>query len=163
MAENEENAQSNDAADSGVEAANHRQQAAQIVRDYSLGTVGAGLIPLPIADIAAISLVQLKMLHSLTKLYGVPFSKNLGKSVIAAFTGSVASEGIGRMTLGSLLKSVPLVGPVLGALAMPAVAGATTTALGQVFVHHFEGGGTLLDIDLKFWQPFYQEQVATAN
>jgi uncharacterized protein (DUF697 family) len=51
--------------------------------------MGASLVPVPLFDLLALSGVQLKMLHSLTKLYEVPFSKNLGKSSIASLLGGV--------------------------------------------------------------------------
>ena len=40
--------------------------ASTIIRNYSLGTAGAGLIPLPLADVTVITAIQLKMLHSLS-------------------------------------------------------------------------------------------------
>ena len=42
--------------------------------------MGTSLVPIPLFDLVALTSVQLKMLYSLTRLYEVPFSKNLGKS-----------------------------------------------------------------------------------
>jgi uncharacterized protein (DUF697 family) len=82
----------------------------------------------------------------------------LGKSVIASLTGGVAATGVGKGMLVSLAKGIPFVGPVLGAAAMPAVAGASTYAVGQVFIQHFESGGTFLDFDPDKVKAYFAEQ-----
>ena len=58
--------------------------ATSVVDRYSLYAGGAGLIPIPAADIAAVAAVQLQMVRKLSEIYGVPFSANLGKSLIAS-------------------------------------------------------------------------------
>ena len=125
-----------------------------IVKNYLIGSAAAGFIPLPIADMAAIGLIQLKMLHSLANLYEVKFTKELGKSLIASLTGGLAATGVGRGTLVSLVKVVPIIGPAAAA----AVAGATTYAVGQVFIQHFESGGTFLDFDPEKVKGYFAEQ-----
>lgn len=128
---------------------------------YSAGAAAAGLLPFPLLDITAIAGVQLKMVHSLSNLYGVPFRRDWAKSLLGSLTGSVASAGIGRIGLGSALKLMPGVGHVASFLAMPGVAAIATSTLGQIFTQHFESGGTLLDLNLKVWRPIYQEKVRT--
>jgi len=139
-----------------------RDKAASIVTKYAAATSAAGLIPIPAADIAAITAVQIKMVHSLSNLYDVPFSQQWAKSVLASLTGSVAADGIGRVGLGSLLKLVPVVGHAMSFFALPGVAFTATSALGQIFTRHFEAGGTLLNLNLKIWRPIFTEQVQTA-
>ena len=139
-------------------------RAAVMVSKYAAASAAAGFIPIPLADIAAISAVQMKMVHALSNLYDVPFTKHWAKSLIASLTGSVASDSIGRIGLGSLLKMIPVVGHVAGMLALPGVACVATSTLGQIFTQHFETGGTLLNVNLKVWRPVYHEKVqATAN
>ena len=137
-------------------------RAAKIVSRYAAATAAAGLIPIPWADMTAISAVQTKMVHALGNLYGVPFSNNWATSLLASLTGSVAADGIGRIGLGSMLKMIPGVGHAASMLALPGVAWVATSALGQIFIQHFETGGTLLDLDLKIWRPVYQKKVQTA-
>ena len=132
--------------------------ASVIVKNYIMGSVAAGFIPVPIADMTVIAGVQLKMLHALANLYEVKFTKNLGKSVVGSLTGGVAAAGVGKGALLSLVKSFPIVGPALGAATMPAVAGASTYAVGQVFIQHFESGGTFLDFDADKVKAYFAEQ-----
>src|SRR5262245_46688535 len=62
--------------------------ATNLVDRFSLYSGVAGLIPLPFVDLAAIGGVQLQMLRRLSEIYGVPFSENLGKSLIASLAGT---------------------------------------------------------------------------
>lgn len=133
--------------------------AAVIVSKYSAAAAAAGVLPFPLIDLAAIAGIQLKMVHSLSNLYGVPFRRDWAKSLLGSLTGSVTSAGLGRMGLGSALKLIPGVGHLASFLAMPGVAALTTSTLGQIFTRHFESGGTLLDLNLKIWRPIYQEKV----
>ena len=57
--------------------------ASQIVDRFSLWSGAAGLIPVPLVDIAAVGGLQLQMLRRISEVYGVPFSSNRGKSIIA--------------------------------------------------------------------------------
>jgi uncharacterized protein (DUF697 family) len=149
-------------AENAVEDGN-RERAASIVTKYAAAAAAAGLIPIPAADIAAISAVQVKMLHSLSKLYGVPFSEQWARSSMASLTGSVAADGIGRVGLGSMLKLIPGIGHVASMFALPGVAWGVTSALGQIFTRHFEDGGTLLNLNLKVWRPIFYDKVETAT
>jgi uncharacterized protein (DUF697 family) len=137
-------------------------EAMRIVNGYMGWSAGAGLVPIPVMDLAAISGVQLKMIHSLTKFYGVPFSREAAKSVVAALIG-----GGGSLTLAapasSLLKFVPLIGSVAGVLTQPALAAASTYALGKVFIQHFETGGNLLNFNAADLRQYYAEQFADAR
>ena len=135
--------------------------AASIVTRYATASTAAGLIPMPVIDMTAIAALQLKMLHSLSKLYDIPFSQDWAKSVLGSLTGSVASEGLGRFGLASALKLVPGVGHAMSLFAMPAVAFVATSAVGQIFTQHFASGGTLLNLNLKVWRPIYEKKVRT--
>lgn len=124
--------------------------AERLVSRYTLWGAGAGLIPVPVFDVAAVAGVQVKLVYELAKLYGVPFAETRAKSLIAALGGSVISYNLAlgtQGTVGSLVKAIPVFGPLLGLTVMPAIASAATYAIGKVFIQHFESGGTLLDFE----------------
>ena len=127
----------------------------ETINKYMVASMGAGLIPVPIVDIIALSGIQLKMLHSLTEIYEIPFSKNIGKSVISSLICGVlptyAAAGIGA----SLAKLIPIGGTAIGMMAISSFGGASTYAIGQVFVKHFESGGTLLNFDPEKMQEYF--------
>ncbi len=126
------------------------------------GRRAPGLIPLPGVDPAAISGVQLKMVHSLSKLYGLPFSRDAAKSVIGALVGGGGAVVLSA-PMGSMIKAVPVVGQIAGTLTQPALAAATTYALGKVFIQHFETGGNLLDFNANDLRAYYGEQLAAVR
>lgn len=118
----------------------------KIVNQYALGATAAGLIPLPYLDLGAVGGIQLKMLHRLSKHYGVQFSENLGKSIVAALSGTIATDSLRRGLFNNTIKSIPFVG-IIGRVSTPIYAGTATYAMGKLFIQHFETGGTFLNFD----------------
>jgi uncharacterized protein (DUF697 family) len=131
--------------------------ASKLVDRFALWAGGAGLIPIPLVDMATVAGVQIQMLRRLSQIYGVPFSDNRGKSLIAGLLGSTipATSGLG---MAGVLKMVPLVGTALGSLMMPALAAGATYAIGRVFIQHFASGGTLLDFHPPDYREFFKAQ-----
>jgi uncharacterized protein (DUF697 family) len=128
-------------------------RADKVIRDSVVWSMGAGLIPVPLADMVAVTAVQIDMLKQIASLYQVDFAENRLKSWIAALSGSA----IPKMGAG-LIKIIPGLGSVVGGVSMAALSGASTYAIGQVFAQHFESGGTLLDFDVDKFKDFYQRQ-----
>ena len=122
------------------------EKADAIVRTYMLWSMAGGVAP-AIVDTIIVSGVQIRMIHSLAKLYAVPFTQNMGKSVLASLAGGVGAGSVSRGGLGTALKLIPIVGPFVGCVAMPVLAGASSFAIGKLFIQHFESGGTFLDFD----------------
>ena len=133
-------------------------QAGNLIKKHVIAGMGLSLVPIPLFDLVALTSVQLKMLHSLAKLYEVPFSKNLGKSAIVSLLGGVMPTST-AMTLASLAKAVPGLGTVTGVITVSVLGGATTYAIGSVFVQHFESGGTLLDFDAKKMRAYFSTKL----
>lgn len=116
------------------------------IKNHMLLAMGAGLIPIPVADALALATIQLKLVATLADVYGVKFSEHSGKVLVGSLLGGTASSALAVGT-GSFLKTIPVVGQVVGGCALSVYAGATTYAVGEVFRHHFKSGGTLLDFD----------------
>lgn len=128
-----------------------------MIKNYSMGAMGIGLLPLPLVDLVALSGVQVKLLYELSKFYDVEFSKEKGKNLIAALVASCVPVAVAG-PIASLVKFVPFIGATTGALTGVAVFGAATYALGKVFVQHFESGGTFLNFDPFAVRDFFAEQ-----
>ena len=129
-------------------------QAAKIVRNHAIGTVAAGILPIPLLDIAILGGVQIRMLRQLAKHYDVEFSEQRANAIIASLVGVGTTAGA-----ASLLRLMPGVGRSLlglGAITLPF---ASTYALGQVFIKHFESGGTFLTFDASKAKGDYDEKV----
>jgi uncharacterized protein (DUF697 family) len=137
------------------------EMAAQVVDRFSLWSGAAGLLPLPLLDVAAVGGVQLIMLRRLSEIYGVPFSDNRGKAIVASLAGSVlpaSTATTSAMTVGSLIKGLPGIGWTIGALTMPVVSAGATWVIGKVFIQHFASGGTLLDFNPPDYREFIKAQ-----
>jgi uncharacterized protein (DUF697 family) len=135
------------------------ERAAQLVDRLSLWSGAAGLIPVPLVDVAAIGGVQLHMLRRLSEIYGIPFSENRGKSILTSLAGAMIPASAATTT-GSLMKGLPGIGTVIGALTMPVVASGATWVIGKVFIQHFASGGTLLDFNPPDYREFIKAQKA---
>jgi len=118
--------------------------AIKLVDRFSLWAGAAGLIPVPLVDLAAVGGLQLQMLRKLAAIYDVPYSENRGKSILASFAGTLIPAGAAPAAAG-LLKSVPGIGTAVGALTMPTFCAGATYTIGRTFIQHFASGGTLLD------------------
>ena len=125
-------------------------EADEIVRGHVLWSVGAGLMPVPLFDIAAVTSVQMDMLKQLADLYEVDYTSSGGKGFVSALTGSTVAR-IGA----SLVKTVPVVGTVLGGVSMSVMSGASTYAVGQVAISHFSSTGGLKDVNLDWAKTAY--------
>jgi uncharacterized protein (DUF697 family) len=131
----------------------------QIIRKHVLLAAGAGLIPVPLADLAAVTGIQVQMLSELSENYGIPFSKHRTKSIISALLGSLASREIATMGLSAFLKVIPGIGTMLGAASMPLASAALTYAIGTVFRDHFAGGGVFDDFSLERSRVLFRDRL----
>ena len=138
------------------------QKAMAIVRSYTPWTAVAGILPLPLFDMAALMAAQLHMLSKISKVYDVPFKQNTVKGIVSTLLGTIISTGVGA-SLGSLIKGIPLVGPVIGFFAVPGMYSAATYAVGRVFVTHFEAGGTFLDFDAQKMRAHFIDEFEKAK
>lgn len=116
------------------------------VKNYTMGAMAVGLVPIPVADMVALSAIQMKMVHSVAGIYDVPFSKNVAKSIIGSMLGSSIAVTL-AMPVASFIKVIPIIGQSSGTISTALIGSASTYAIGKIFVEHFESGGTFLDFD----------------
>lgn len=127
--------------------------AEKVIKEHVLWSLGAGLLPIPVIDIAAVTMVQLDMLKQLCRLYDRDYSSSEGKVLLSALTGGTLAR-IGA----SMLKSLPGVGSLLGGVSMSIMAGASSYAVAKVAILHFEGGGDLFNVDLDSAKKTYDDE-----
>jgi len=128
-----------------------------IIRKRVYASVGAGFVPIPIFDILALSGIQIEMVSRLSRLYEIPFKKDIVKTAISALVGGVLPVAATPM-IASLVKLIPVVGYTTSAVTMSAAGGASTYAIGKVFVQHYESGGTLLNFNAEKVKEYYDEK-----
>jgi len=131
-----------------VENAENRADAAMgIVKTNMLWSAGAGVLPIPLVEFVAITAVQVKLIKELSEHYDTPFRKDLAKSSVIALLSSLGSVTIGKVLATSSLRAIPVIGPLIAVLSLPAISAGVSYAVGRVFISHYEMGGTLLDFD----------------
>ncbi len=131
---------------------NNRIQADKIIRSHVLWSMGAGLIPIPLVDFAAVTAIQLEMLQQLSALYGVNYSQSSGKAFVAALTGTTIAR-IGA----SMLKVIPGVGSLVGGVSMSVMSGASTYGVGQVAINLFSTSTGFDNFDTQEAKRAYEE------
>lgn len=133
-----------------------QEKADSIVKDHILLGAAAGVMPSPGFDLVAGFGVQMAMLARLSKLYDVPYSKNVAKGVVMSLLASLGGLGAAGVIGISAIKLIPFVGSAVGMISMPITMGALTYALGKVFSEHFASGGTFLDFNPKSWTSYFK-------
>ena len=134
-----------------------REEAGKLVDRFAIWSGVAGLIPVPVVDVLCVGGLQVQMLRRLSQIYGVEFSENRGKALIAALAGTMipATSGIGA---ASAMKAVPVINILAAGFVMPVLSAGATYAIGKAFIQHFESGGTLLDFNPPDYKEFVKAQ-----
>jgi uncharacterized protein (DUF697 family) len=131
--------------------------ALEIVKRHALYAAAVGLVPVPVLNLAGVVGFELKMLKNLAEHYEIPFREDAGKHIVGSLIGGLSATELGYGAVFTL-KGLPLLGPVLALVSMPAFAGALTWAVGKVFIQHFESGGTFLDFNPEKVRKYFAEQ-----
>ena len=118
------------------------EKADKIIIKHVKWSMAAGLVPIPLADLAGVTAIQMDALKQLAELHGVNYTEATGKRFVTALAGGVAA----RMG-ASMIKALPGVGSVIGGLSMAALSGASTYAICQVADDHFRAHGDFLEFD----------------
>jgi len=133
-----------------------KEEANAITTRRTIYAAGAGLIPFPLVDTAAILGIQVLMVRDIANVYGADFKEQPVRSIITTLVGDLGALGV-----MSGVKFIPVVGPFIGGFTYSLAGAAATYALGKVFSQHFSQGGTLLDFDpvtsRKYFQEAYEE------
>jgi uncharacterized protein (DUF697 family) len=118
-------------------AARRRALARRIVERHKNYAAVGGLVPLPAANIASVTALNLRMVKQLSELYGVPFQRDRTRSLIIALIAGAVPTGAGLAASSTLMWIVP--GGLLWGLGVSAIAaGALTRGIGLVFIDSFE-------------------------
>jgi len=114
-----------------------------VVKNHVLWAMGAGLIPIPLVDIASVTAIQVSALRRLAKHYDVDYSEGAAKGIVAGLAGGTVAR------LGaSIVKTIPVIGTAVGGVCMAALSGASTYAVCQVAQNHFKTKGDFLDFNM---------------
>ncbi|MCP4105829.1 MAG: DUF697 domain-containing protein [Desulfobacteraceae bacterium] len=136
-----------------------KEESNKTIRHHVYCSMAVGLVPIPLVDFAGMTGVQLNMLRVIAKKYEVPFSTGIAKNLISSLVGGALPVTVSGPLAASLSKLIPGVGSTVGIVTMPIVGGATTYAIGKVFVQHFASGGTFLTFDPDQVREYFTEML----
>jgi len=131
----------------------------RLIRHHVWASIGVGLIPIPLVDMAGLTAIQINLVRKIAKAYQIPFLRDKVKNILGALIGSGIPSAAGVPLGVSIAKTVPVVGWTVGAVTMPVLAGASTYAVGKVFVQHFSSGGTFLTFDPDNVRDYFAEML----
>lgn len=131
-----------------------REPADRLISRHVGLAMGAAVIPIPLADLAAVTWVQIDLVERLADRYGVDADRSLARAAVLALAGA----GFARLG-ASLVKAAPGVGWLLGDATQVALSGAATYALGQAYREHFEAHGSLEGVDAPALRARYEAYV----
>ena len=122
-----------------------RSLARRIVERHAYYSGVGGIIPVPIANVAGVTAVIVRMVKVLSDLYGVPFQRDRARAIVIGLMGGAMPTGLAAVTASTLVYIVP--GSNLIGLAVSSVTAiACTRGIGRIFIEHFESGATLNDM-----------------
>ena len=123
-----------------------------IISNHVIFAMTAGAIPIPVADVVAVSAIQYDMIRHLAGYYKIDYDSDKGKALASSFAGGTVSR------LGaSAFKAIPGVGTLLGIGSQIIIAGATTYAIGKIFDSHFSKGRGLESFNLNSVKAQYKD------
>jgi len=152
----ESNLHTSEANLSTVASALRQTEAQNIVKNNIISSMASGLIPIPLFDIISLTNIQFHMIQTLAEHYEVPVD-NISRSLVTSLVSGTLPVA-SMLGFGSLVKSIPGIGSLAGSGSVSVISGAVSYAVGQVFINHFEQGGTLKDFDPDSAKRYFSEQ-----
>jgi uncharacterized protein (DUF697 family) len=128
--------------------AKRQAQARAIVARHAAYSAVGGIVPLPVASVAGITTIIIRMVKMLSNLYGVPFERDRARAIIVGLVGGTVPTGFATAATSTLFFVVPS-GALMGLVVSSFTAIACTRSIGQIFIEHFESGATLQDLSIK--------------
>ncbi|MBB6254961.1 YcjF family protein [Nitrospirillum iridis] len=136
-------------------------KASRILARYSGWGIAAGAVPVPVVDLAALAVVQTKMVMELAELYGETVSLESVQALVGVLIGVLVPKSASSLLTQLLVNVLPGVAGLVGLTSMAAFSGVGTYAMGRVFIRYFEGGGRLHGISARAIRRELEREFAT--
>ncbi|MBB6698771.1 GTPase [Clostridium algidicarnis] len=101
-----------------------------IVPSYIASAIAASAVPIPLADAAMLTPIQLSMSVHIMKVYGIDNYKSAITGVINSSIVSQIGKTLAKTLIGNVAKLIPGFGSVVGGLINSSVAGTLTASIG---------------------------------
>ena len=108
---------------------------------YANYSAVGGAIPIPLVNAASITALLVRMVKSLSELYGVPFEQPNPLDHRRTMGGALPT-GLATIATSTITLFVPGFN-LLGLAVSSVTSGAYARIIGQLFIEHFENGAAL--------------------
>ena len=133
-----------------------------IVDRLSAWAAAAGLLMgVPVVSGAALTAIQIRMLDQLAERFGQNYTENEARNTLYAITGGLITPLFAGAPVTAIASAIPVIGPLAGLLAGPALAAGSTRMVGRLFLEHFEKGGNVSDLDVAKAKKDYEAGLKT--
>jgi len=142
-----------------------RDRYARAAHPYILGysATAAGLGAIPVADMALVPALQLKLLHRLARLYRLEWTRRHSSEFFGLLgVGLLAGYGMHWAGRG-LVKLIPVWGQSVGAVWSASGSAAITYALGKAACEYLARKGQGLNADRTLLRSVYRQALSTAG
>jgi len=126
-----------------------RAGAMKIVHQYVLFSAAAGLVTVPVLDVAALGALHVALIKEITEYFGAEFSEHAARNIVIAIAAGLVPGSIGSVIGRKVLRALPFMTHGLGLATMSAFSAAVSYALGILFIRDFEAGGTLESFNVE--------------
>src|SRR6202043_154893 len=84
-----------------------RWLADRIVERYATYSAGGGFIPLPIANVAIVVAINIRMVKALSDHYGVPFERDRARAIVVGLAAGAMPTGLATVAAATLYLLLP--------------------------------------------------------
>lgn len=113
---------------------NLTQELADIVKLHAAIAVAGAFVPVPGLDMAALAANTWTMYVRINQEVGLPFGKNMVKSLATGVVTNIGSNVIGLLAMGSIVKFIPGLGTFGGGVILAATMYSITLTAGVVYM-----------------------------
>ncbi len=118
------------------------REAKHIVKNGVIAAMAASWLPIPIADLLVLTGISTLTIRRMCEYYEIPFDRSIARGAVILLAAGVGPVAV-TLALASLLKVIPGLYIILSGATGCIAAGVFTYGVGEVFIRHFEAGGTL--------------------
>lgn len=129
-----------------------------MIKNYVIMALTAGLYPSPLVDTVAVTALEVKMISDMAKVYEFPVPHKL--VALKVLVSVLSSVGMTYMALqfSSVVKMAPGVGHALHTSLFSISGGAAVYAVGKIFQRHYESGGVFLSSNNSVIRRVFNEE-----
>lgn len=138
-------------------------EAVALIKTWSQWSSVGAVAPAPLLGYAIVFGIQVQMIRAMCKHYKVEYQHKKVILIASGLVGGTINTGLAQIVNATLVKSIPVFGPVVSYVAEAALSYGVTYALGYSFAKHFEAKGTLSTFNADGMKEYFAQQVTNGK